>query len=296
MAKELKYHKAADLFPLMVGDDFAALRKSIQKKGLQKPIEMLDGKVIDGRNRYRACRAEKKQAKTVKVNLNGLTPLEYVLVANLERRHLTASERAMVAARSVDMFKEQAKERQKAGQRKGGGDRRSAKAKTASGGKKPKAIEGNGKAVTEAGEALGVSGDTVRKAKKVQDEGARAIQKAVEQGDVSVNLAAKFVKTCPDKTRQAEIVKKGPDAVKAAVKPKGKASAGLSVPDWFLESLSLVDGTLDAIREEHGGMVAMFRSKAFKPRIKECAAVLKATTNELVSANKEAQAYAQKQK
>jgi site-specific DNA-methyltransferase (adenine-specific) len=50
-------HPAADLFPLLDGDALKALVESIRRHGFdpQKPVILLDGKILDGRNRARAA-------------------------------------------------------------------------------------------------------------------------------------------------------------------------------------------------------------------------------------------------
>jgi len=53
----LKFHPLAGLFPLMEGAEFDELRDDIKKHGLREPLCEYEGKLLDGRNRYRACEA-----------------------------------------------------------------------------------------------------------------------------------------------------------------------------------------------------------------------------------------------
>jgi ParB-like chromosome segregation protein Spo0J len=93
-------HPAAELFPLMPEDELRDLAEDIKKNGLRFPIIMQDGKVLDGRNRLRAC-------KLAGVNPNfqwrpkGASDddaLTFVVSTNLHRRHLTPAQRREVVA------------------------------------------------------------------------------------------------------------------------------------------------------------------------------------------------------
>ena len=53
----MKAHPLADLLPLIHGVEFDALVEDIREHGLRVPITIFDGKVLDGRNRVRACDA-----------------------------------------------------------------------------------------------------------------------------------------------------------------------------------------------------------------------------------------------
>lgn len=89
-------HEVAHLFPPMAEEEYQALRADIAAHGLREPIWISQGKIIDGCHRARAC------------NELGLKPalrewdgkgslLAFVVSLNLTRRHLTTSQRAMIA-------------------------------------------------------------------------------------------------------------------------------------------------------------------------------------------------------
>ena len=90
-------HPISEIFPAMEGAEFDALVEDIKTHGLQQKLVMYQGKILDGRNRWRACEALGIKPKWV--DYEGDDPLGHVLSLNLHRRHLDASQRAMVGAR-----------------------------------------------------------------------------------------------------------------------------------------------------------------------------------------------------
>jgi ParB-like chromosome segregation protein Spo0J len=51
----MKPHPYSEIFPPMEGVDFDALVEDIKTRGLVQPIVLYEGKILDGRNRARAC-------------------------------------------------------------------------------------------------------------------------------------------------------------------------------------------------------------------------------------------------
>lgn len=109
----IPFHPLADLFPLIEGADFAALVEDIRKHGLQQPIQIWRGQVLDGRNRYRAlCALDPDLATLAAPDALAASPswLEdvshiherllpaHVVSLNLRRRHLDETQRALIAA------------------------------------------------------------------------------------------------------------------------------------------------------------------------------------------------------
>ena len=101
MTDTIPDHPLAELFPLMEEQELAALAADIQANGLRTPILLFDDQILDGRNRYRACQLA--GVEPVTSEFAGEDPLQFVLSANLHRRHLNESQRALVAARITNL-------------------------------------------------------------------------------------------------------------------------------------------------------------------------------------------------
>lgn len=95
----MKDHDAAALFPLMDKDRFAELVQSIREQGLIHPIVLCEGKILDGRNRYRACRDAGVEPRYE--NYDG-DPFAYVWNANGQRRDLTQAQRYLIWTDSIE--------------------------------------------------------------------------------------------------------------------------------------------------------------------------------------------------
>jgi len=94
--QELKFHPLAQIFPLMEGDEFDALVADIKAHGLHEDINLYEGMILDGRNRYRACLAAYGKFPRVRsLDIDDLIddPAAYVVSANIHRRHLTAEQK-----------------------------------------------------------------------------------------------------------------------------------------------------------------------------------------------------------
>jgi hypothetical protein len=107
MTAELHPHDLAELLPMMRAQEFEALRRDMADVGQQEPILLFEGKILDGRNRYRACRDLGIEPKTEEFAGNREDALKYVVSANLQRRQLRASQRAVVGLRLLPMVREE---------------------------------------------------------------------------------------------------------------------------------------------------------------------------------------------
>ena len=154
-------HPAATLFPLLEGPDFESLVADIRANGLLEAIRHdRDGRILDGRNRYRACEAAGVEPRFQ--IYDGDDPLGFVLSLNLKRRHLNESQRAMVAARAVTM-------------------RQGARNDLQPSANLPEVSQ------RDAAAMLTVSERTLRHAKTVQEHGGPELVHLVDQGLVAVS-------------------------------------------------------------------------------------------------------------
>ena len=98
---KVEIHPAAKIMPMMPKEQFEALKASIKKAGkLQDPIEMLEGKLLDGRNRLKACQELGIVAHAVEIKC--AAPNEYVISRNATRRQLNANQLAVIAVREKE--------------------------------------------------------------------------------------------------------------------------------------------------------------------------------------------------
>jgi hypothetical protein len=74
--------------------------EDIRVHGLRETITLYEGAILDGRNRWRACNAAQVPARFK--TYDGKDALAFVVSSNLLRRHLDASQRALIAAEIVE--------------------------------------------------------------------------------------------------------------------------------------------------------------------------------------------------
>ena len=100
-----KFHPACLLFPRLPEEELQSLADDLKQNGLRDDIVTLNGKILDGRNRLKACKISGVVPKFVEWEWEGDgSPLAWVISKNLMRRHLTASQRAVVAFGLLPLF------------------------------------------------------------------------------------------------------------------------------------------------------------------------------------------------
>ncbi len=106
----MKHHPIADVWPMMDEDKLQELADDIRKNGQLVPVWTYEGKILDGRNRWAACKIAGIEAKTKEYT--GDEPTAFAVSLNDRRRHMGKSALAAVAAELEPHFAADAKRRQ----------------------------------------------------------------------------------------------------------------------------------------------------------------------------------------
>ena len=204
---EREFHAVANLFPLMRGAAFAELVADIKKNGLYEPI-LVDaaGRILDGRNRYLACKQAGVEARYAEWQGEGELP-ELAVSRNLHRRHLGESQRAMVAARLAPLI--------------------AARRRTAGGRGANLLTSKRLKARDEAAAMVNVSTRLVIHACKVLKDGCKELIEGVASGKLALSMASALAGL--SQAEQARVVAAGARAMAAKVREMrgGEKKAGV---------------------------------------------------------------------
>lgn len=210
----LRLHPAAELVPAMTGAEYARFREDISHRGVLVPLEATGaGVVLDGRHRLQAA----IELGLTRVPVQVVAPVdetEHILLCALERRHLSASQRAalVVELAEVQELAERARLRQRANLRIGTGESERA------------SLPARGERTRElAARKGGVSARIVQDALTVHREDP-VLFAQVKAGRIAVDVAARRV-------RQARLQARTPAA---PALPTGPYSLILADPPWQL--------------------------------------------------------------
>jgi N6-adenosine-specific RNA methylase IME4 len=163
----MRYHPVAAIFPLLEGKEFDAFVEDIRMHGLTEKIWLHpDESILDGRNRYRACLQGGIAPVYQTWNGSG-SPLDFVLSMNLHRRHLTPSQKAALAVKIEPLMAEEARKRQATST---GGAHPQLTDKCRDAGRRLQRGRHGREATAQAGQALGVSGRHINRAKKLEKQ------------------------------------------------------------------------------------------------------------------------------
>ena len=197
-------HKYGKLFPQMTIEQRQALTLNILQNGQMEPIVIYEDAVLDGWHRYSAQQWLGAEADFAAYGGTDDEALEFVLSANYNRRHLSTSQRALIASETatlrpgrppLDIFAED------------------------DGSMKPKKT----KTLSEAAKEAGVGRRTVQVARALTENAKPEVVDAVRQGKVSLRKAEEISKLPDDDQTEALENAVLPSTPKAAAEREAKA-------------------------------------------------------------------------
>lgn len=174
----LQQHPLSAAFPAMSADDFQSLKDSIMNIGVQNPVTVFEGMVIDGWHRYTAARDLGINCPSVE--LGDVDPRDFVMAQNKARRHTTQAQLAL-ATTAVYAWRPM------------GSNQHQNRVGT----------ECPPKSTAELAQVAGVSEKTIKQAKAVQTKAAPEVVEAVKAGEIGLPKAAAIAKLPVEKQAAA---------------------------------------------------------------------------------------------
>ena len=170
-------HPLSAAFPRMTPEEFQELKDSIEVLGVQNPITLHDGMVIDGWHRYTAARELDLPCPVVEL-AQDIDPRDFVMAQNKARRHVTKGQLA-IATTAVYAWKPPHRE----------------KAHTE--------CDLPAKTNSELASIAGVHPNSITQAKAVTTQAAPAVVEAVKRGELGLPKAAAIAKLPREQQAQA---------------------------------------------------------------------------------------------
>ena len=240
----IEFHSLAGLFRIHTEAELQEITESIREHGQHDACVIFEHRLLDGRGRWLACEKLGVKAKTRRFDpkTEG-DPLDFVVIKNGARRHETASDRAMAAARMAPLFAERAEERRLINLKRGSENAKNAEnsPKPQCGGFGPAPVHHNAKTPGEvlpsaeqsgsslgiAAEIMGTSERSAERAAVILADAEPEVIEAVDAGIITVTDAAGIVDASPAVQRKAvEQVRSGKaKTAKAAIKNKKESKA-----------------------------------------------------------------------
>lgn len=197
--RDLEFHPFCELFNQLSGDALKELADDIKENGLHIPIVLHEGKIIDGRNRYQACRqagidlVEGKDTVDMIEGFGQHDPAAFVRSFNLVRRHLTPFELAECADRLAGL---------KSGRPKKGVQKDPIFTKA------------------QAAKKVGSTTKAIKQYRTIKKRAIPAVATAARKKQIPLSTAAKMAKL--PKPEQEKLAAQGPAAMKAAGAPASR--------------------------------------------------------------------------
>lgn len=197
----MEFHPIANVWPLMHEEALQELSEDIRQNGQLNPIWLYEGKILDGRNRWTACRLA--GVTPITKEYKGDSPTAFAVSLNDKRRHMNKGQLGAVAVELLPFFEADAKRRQKAS----GGDKKSSKVKSVVekipqlitegiSQKKPGAEPQQSRARSQAAAAVGVNDRYVSDAKKIKESSPEVFEK-LKSGNITMQNAKREAAKVP---------------------------------------------------------------------------------------------------
>ena len=158
-------HTLSAAFPAMSEEELQNLKDSIDVIGVQNPIVIYEGKIIDGWHRYKVANELRLPCPTVHL-AEDVDPQDFVLANNKARRHLNRGQIAMAYTKVYQWY---------------------AQGKTS----KP-LLSKVLKSAEELAKLSGTSKSSIEQAKSVLKNAAKPVQEAIQNGKISLRRGAKI--------------------------------------------------------------------------------------------------------
>lgn len=155
------------LIPPLSYDEYERLEKSIIAEGVRDPIVTWNGTIIDGHNRYGICRKHGIGFRTTEREFESRDAAKIWIIENqFGRRNLSKYDRSVLALELESMYAQQAKDRQRLG-----------------GAQKVPQISAEPETRDKVAAVAGVSHDTIRKVKVIEQAAEAGNPVAVQARD-----------------------------------------------------------------------------------------------------------------
>jgi len=177
------------------------LEESILSRGCRVPLDVWNGVLVDGHNRFEICKENDIDFKTAEIEFNSRIDARLWISENqLKRRNLTPFQKAEQALKMKPDIEAKAKERQRE------------HGNTAPG--KTKTVLQNSAEVTkpidtrqEIAKAAGVSHDTIHRTETILKKATPEVQQQVRVGEISLNRAYTEIKKQDRRNARIELSK-----------------------------------------------------------------------------------------
>lgn len=169
-----------DLIPPLSEDELKGLEEDIKADGCRDPLDVWDGTIVDGHNRFEICTRLKIPYKTNPIKFMCRTDaISWIIRKQIHRRNLPAPVRMELAKKLKPTIEAKAKENE----RKGGGDKKPGLQNLANPVEEP--IDTRATIAKEAG----VSPETFRKHEKIMESSDEKVKSDYMAGNISNDKA-----------------------------------------------------------------------------------------------------------